>query len=102
MLPGALAGVAAGWVATRDAVLPRSAGRSGSPPPAPALGFAAPRAGLLFALAVAFFPLANISLGLAAVYAVLAAGWAALSWRDARAGLLLAVGPLLAPIAALR
>jgi len=66
-----------------------------------ALGFAAPRAGLMFALAVAFFPLANISLGLALVYGVLAAGWTALNWRDARAGLLLAVGPLLAPIAAL-
>ena len=50
---------------------------------------------------MAFFPLANISLGLAAVYAVLAAGWTALNWQDARAGLLLAVGPLLAPIAAL-
>ena len=77
------------------------AGRSALAAAGAALGFAAPRAGLLFALAVAFFPLANISLGLAAVYAVLAVGWAALSWRDARAGLLLAVGPLLAPIAAL-
>jgi len=66
-----------------------------------ALGFAAPRAGLLFALAVAFFPLANISLGLAIVYAALAAGWTALTWKDARAGLLLAAGPLLAPVAAL-
>jgi len=50
---------------------------------------------------VAFFPLANISLGLAIVYAAVAACWFALSWRDARAGLLLAVGPLLAPLAAL-
>jgi hypothetical protein len=40
-------------------------------------------------------PLAALSLGLAALYAVLAIGWAALSWRDAR-GLLLTVGPLLA------
>ena len=100
MLPGALAGVAAGWVATRipfyPAPWPIGLAAAGA-----GLGFAAPRAGLLFALAVAFFPLANISLGLAAVYAVLAVGWAALSWRDARAGLLLAVGPLLAPIAAL-
>jgi hypothetical protein len=45
--------------------------------------------------------LANVSLGLAFVYAVLALLWLALGWRDARAGLLLAVGPLLAPIAAL-
>jgi hypothetical protein len=65
------------------------------------LGFAAPRLGLLYALTVAFFPLANISLGLAIVYAAVAACWFALSWRDARAGLLLAVGPLLAPLAAL-
>jgi hypothetical protein len=100
VLPGALAGVAAGWVATRipfyPAPWPIGLAAAGA-----GLGFAAPRAGLLFALAVAFFPLANISLGLAAVYAVLAVGWAALSWRDARAGLLLTVGPLLAPIAAL-
>ena len=48
---------------------------------AAALGFASPRAGLLFALAVAFFPLANISLGLALVYAVLAVLWAALNWK---------------------
>jgi hypothetical protein len=66
-----------------------------------ALGFTAPRAGLLFALTVAFFPVANISLGLALVYALLAGGWAALTWKDARAGLLLAAGPLLAPLAAL-
>src|SRR3954471_8362129 len=100
VLPGALAGVAAGWVATRIPFYPAPwpfllAGAGAG------LGFAAPRAGLVFALSVAFFPLANISLGLAAVYAVLARPWGALSWRDARAGLLLAVGPLLAPIAAL-
>jgi hypothetical protein len=65
------------------------------------LGFAAPRAGLAFALAAAFFPLANISLGLAVVYAALAVAWAALNWRDARAALLPALGPLLAPLAAL-
>jgi hypothetical protein len=65
------------------------------------LGFSAPRAGLLFALAVAFFPLANISLGLAVLYGAVAAGWVALTWKDARAGLLLAAGPMLAPFAAL-
>jgi hypothetical protein len=32
---------------------------------------------------------------------VLAAGWAGLTWKDARAGLLLATGPLLAPVSAL-
>jgi hypothetical protein len=99
-LPGALAGLASGWVAATLPFYPAhwSAGLALA---GAALGFAAPRAGLVFALAVALFPLANVSLGLAAVYAVLAAGWAALNWRDARAGLLLTAGPLLAPIAAL-
>jgi hypothetical protein len=100
LLPGALTGLASGWVAARlpfyPAEWPLAIAASGA-----ALGFTAPRAGLLFALTVAFFPLANISLGLAVVYAVLAAGWTALNWQDARAGLLLAAGPLLAPVAAL-
>jgi hypothetical protein len=100
VLPSALTGIASGWI---SATIPFF------PPHWPAglallgagLGFAAPRAGLAFALAVAFFPLANISLGLALVYAALALAWLVLNWRDARAGLLLAVGPLLAPLAAL-
>src|SRR5581483_11783437 len=61
----------------------------------------APRAGLAFALATAFFPLANISLGLAIVYAAIAAGWFVLAWNDARAGLLAVLGPLLAPFGGL-
>jgi hypothetical protein len=100
VLPGALAGVASGWIAMRlpfyPADWPIGLAAAGA-----ALGFAAPRAGLMFALAVAFFPLANISLGLALVYAAVAAAWTALTWKDARAGLLLAAGPLLAPVAAL-
>jgi hypothetical protein len=100
LLPGALAGVACGWVASAlpfyPAGWPLGLAAAGA-----ALGFAAPRAGLLFTLLAAFFPLANISLGLAALYAALAICWAALNWRDARAGLLLAAGPLVAPIAAL-
>jgi eukaryotic-like serine/threonine-protein kinase len=100
ILPGALAGVASGWIATRLAFYP-GGWPLGLAAAGAALGFAAPRAGLIFALSVAFFPLANISTGLAIVYAVLAGGWIALNWRDARAGLLLATGPLLAPVAAL-
>ncbi len=100
LLPGALTGIATGWVAIRlpfyPAQWPFGLAAAGA-----AVGFAAPRAGLLFALTVAFFPLANISTGLALVYAVLAAGWAAVTWKDARAGLLVAIGPLLAPVAAL-
>jgi hypothetical protein len=60
-----------------------------------------PRLGLAVALAVPVLPLGNISLGLAVVYVAVAAGWLALSWREPRTALLFAVGPLLAPIAAL-
>jgi len=59
------------------------------------------RLGLALALAVPVLPLGNVSLGLALLYAGLAAGWLVLSWREPRAGLLFALGPLLAPIAAL-
>jgi hypothetical protein len=100
LLPGALAGLASGWVAARLPFYP-----AGWPLPiaaaGAALGFTAPRVGLLFALTVGFFPLANISLGLGILYGALAAGWVALTWKDARAGLLLAAGPLLAPVTAL-
>jgi eukaryotic-like serine/threonine-protein kinase len=100
LLPGALAGLASGWVAARIPFYP-AGWPLGIAAAGAAAGFAAPRLGLVFALAVAFFPLANISLGLAIVYAILAAGWTAVNWKDARAGLLLAAGPLLAPVAAL-
>jgi eukaryotic-like serine/threonine-protein kinase len=59
------------------------------------------RAGIALALAVPVLPLGNISLGLALLYAALAAGWLLVTWREPRAGLLFVVGPLLAPIAAL-
>jgi hypothetical protein len=100
LVPGVLTGVASGWVAAALPFYP-AGWPAGIAAVGAALGFAAPRLGLLYALAVAFFPLANISLGLSIVYAAIAAAWLALSWRDARAGLLLAAGPLLAPIAAL-
>jgi hypothetical protein len=50
---------------------------------------------------VPFFPLGNISLGLALLYAALALAWLLVTWREPRTGLLFALGPLLAPIAAL-
>jgi eukaryotic-like serine/threonine-protein kinase len=65
------------------------------------LTFIRPRLGLAFALAVPVLPLGNVSSGLALVYAVLACGWLALSWRAPREGLFLALGPLLAPVLAL-
>jgi eukaryotic-like serine/threonine-protein kinase len=59
------------------------------------------RLGLAVALAVPVLPLGNVSVGLALAYAALAAVWLALSWREPRGGLLFALGPLLAPAAAL-
>ncbi len=59
------------------------------------------RLGLALALAVPVLPLGNVSLGLALLYGALAAGWLVLSWREPRGGLLFALGPVLAPLAAL-
>lgn len=59
------------------------------------------RIGLALALAVPVLPLGNVSLGLAVLYAGLALAWLLVSWREPRSGLLFALGPLLAPVAAL-
>ena len=96
-LPGALAAVTAGWVASALPFYP-AGWPLGLAVAAGALGAAAPRLGMAFALSTAFLPLANISLGLALLFAALACGWLALMWRDARAGLLFVVGPLLVPL----
>jgi hypothetical protein len=100
VLPAALAGLATGWVASRLPFYPPGAtiGLAGT---AAALGFTAPRAGLAFTLVAAFFPLANISLGLGLLFAAVGILWLALTWRDPRAGLALAVGPVLGAFAAL-
>ena len=66
-----------------------------------ALATLSARAGLAFALAVPILPLGNYALGLALVYATLAALWLAVSWREPRAGLFCVLGPLLGPISAL-
>ena len=85
----------------RAALLPR-----GWPPGLAALAaratVSAAARGLALALAVPLFPLGNLSLGLALVYAVVAAAWLALFARDPAAGLLPALGPLLAPLARAR
>jgi hypothetical protein len=62
---------------------------------------ASPGAGLALALAVPILPLGNASLGVAAAYVPLALAWLVLFARDPRSGLLLAAGPLLAPLHAL-
>ena len=59
------------------------------------------RLGLALALAVPVLPLGNVSLGLALLYGVLAAGLLVLCWREPRGGLLFVLGPVLAPLAAL-
>jgi hypothetical protein len=61
----------------------------------------APRLGLAIALFVPVFPLGNLAQAAAVVYTALAVAWLALCWRDARAGLLFAVGPVLASVGAL-
>jgi hypothetical protein len=100
LLPGALSGIAAGWVASSLPFYP-AGWPLGLAAIGAALGFAAPRAGLVFTLAAAFFPLANISIGLALVFVAVSLGWLVLTWRDPRGALLLTVGPLLAPLGGL-
>jgi eukaryotic-like serine/threonine-protein kinase len=96
----AAAGVFAGWT---TATVPFFAASF-----APLIGLLAfaltlyrPRLGLAFTLAVPILPLGNISSGLAIAYAGLACVWLVLSWHAPRDGLVLALGPLLAPIGAL-
>jgi len=57
-----------------------------------------PALGLAIALATPIFPLGNVSESAAVLYGAFALLWLALCWRDARLGLLFAVGPLLAPL----
>jgi hypothetical protein len=59
------------------------------------------RLGMALVLAVPLFPLGNMSLGLALVYAVVASAWLLGFAGDARAGLLPAIGVLPIPGAAL-
>jgi Protein kinase domain len=66
-----------------------------------ATGLAFPRVALTIAFAVTFFPLWNISLGLALVFAVLGAAWVAMTWTDPRGNIALVAGPLLGPLGAL-
>jgi hypothetical protein len=100
VLPGALAALWTGWVAASLPFYPVGwamplAGAAG------ALALVSPRVGTVAALVATLFPLANVSLGLAVLFVALAAGWLALTWRDPGSSLLLAAGPLLAPLGAL-
>ena len=66
--------------------------------PAALAAWRMPRVGLAVALAAPLFPLGNVAEGAAVLYGLLALGWIAVSWRDARWGLLFLAGPLLAPL----
>ena len=57
-----------------------------------------PRLGLTIVLAAPLFPLGNAAEAAAVVYGALALAWLVLFWRDARAGVLPALGALLAPL----
>jgi hypothetical protein len=96
----ALAGVFAGWTAASLPFYPHSWTVGLALAAAAITGFRA-RLGLAAALAVPVLPLGNVSLGLAVLYVLLAAGWIVLCWREPRGGLLFALGPALAPLAAL-
>ena len=79
----------------------RTAGPSSSARSPACSRFARPRFGLALALAVPVLPLGNIALGLAAAYAVIAAGWFALFWARPTDGFLFLAGPALAPFGAI-
>jgi eukaryotic-like serine/threonine-protein kinase len=96
----ALAAAFAGWTAASLPFYPHG-WAVGLALLAAALAAVQPRAGLAFALAVPVLPLGNVSLGLAVLYAAIATAWLVLSWREPRGGLLFALGPLLAPLAAI-
>src|SRR5438270_4536041 len=96
----ALAGAFAAWTAAELPFYPHGAAPVLALAAAALTGFRA-RLGLAAALAVPVFPLGNVSLGLAVLYAALAAVWVVLCWREPRGGLLFALGPALAPLAAL-
>jgi hypothetical protein len=94
-----LAAIAAGWTA---ATLPFYPADSAWVIAAAAAGLTLlrERAGLAFVLAVPVLPLGNVSMGLSLAYAALALVFLALMWGEPRGGLLVAVAPLLSPVAA--
>jgi hypothetical protein len=100
LLPGAAAALWTGWVTAALPFYP-SGWPLGLTVGAATAGIAFPRAAVAFAFAATVFPLANISLGLAILFAVVAAGWTALTWNDPRSNAVLVTGPLLGPIAGL-
>jgi hypothetical protein len=100
LVPALLAGLFTGWTTASLPFYPGGGAVALALVAALLTAFSA-RGGLAFALVVPIFPLGNISLGLALLYAAIAIVWFALNAREPGAGLAFVVGPLLAPIAAL-
>ncbi len=100
VLAGGLAAAFAGWTASALPFYPQSWPLGLALAAGAAAAFRA-RLGLALALAVPILPLGNVSLGLAVVYAAVAVAWLLVCWGEPRAGLLVALGPLLAPLSAL-
>jgi hypothetical protein len=96
----ALTGGFAGWAAAAMPFFP-SGWWLGLGALVAGISFVRPRLGLALALAVPVLPLGNASLGLALLYCALALAWLVVAWPEPRSGLLVALGLLLAPIAAL-
>jgi Protein kinase domain len=96
-LTAALGAVLAGWTAAAVPFFP-----AGWPLALAAVvaatTFVRERLGIALALAVPIFPIGNFSSGAALLYTALAATLLAVTWREARATLLFAFGPLLAPL----
>ncbi|MHB8643618.1 MAG: protein kinase domain-containing protein, partial [Gaiellaceae bacterium] len=100
VIPSALAGAYAGAAAALLPFYPVGA--------APVLGLIAAaltffraRLGVALALAVPVLPLGNVALALALVYAALAFAWLVLHTREPERAVLVGLGPLLGPLAAL-
>ncbi len=94
-----LAALAAGWTASTLPFFPTGSAWIVAAVAA-ALTLLRERAGLAFVLAVPVLPLGNVSMGLALAYSALALILLVLMWGEPRGGLLVAVTPLLAPLAA--
>jgi hypothetical protein len=100
LVPAALASIFVLWTAWAIPFYP-GGWQFGLAALAGAAAFARPRLGLALALAVPVFPLGNLALGAAVLYAAVALCLLLVNWRESEHGLLFALGPLLAPIAAL-
>jgi hypothetical protein len=100
LAPAIAAALFAGWTTVSVPFYP-SAWPPGIAFVVGALTFFSPRAGLALALVVPVFPLGNVALALAILYAAAAAAWLCVSWREPRSAFLLVLGPLLAPVGSL-